>query len=161
MLKKTAWIWIAALALTLTLPALAGGHTTHKECPEGTENCLTAMVAKLQTRGWLGIETEKTESGRYRITRVVEGSPAATYGLQEGDILIALNGIELSEANHEQIARAKESLTPGARATYTVKRSSGKAEVAVTLGTVPAEVMAEWVGRHMIDYHAQTQVATK
>ena len=158
-MKKATWIWSAALVLTLAPGAFAGDHA-HKKCDEGTEKCLNAMVEKTRSRGWLGIETEKSDYG-YQITRVVEGSPAATYGLQEGDILVALNGIALSEDNKEKLMKAKKSLGPGVQAKYTVKRAGGKAQVAVTLGTVPAEVMAEWVGKHMIEHHTQAQMAAK
>ncbi len=158
-MKKAAWIWIAALAVTLAPGAFAGDYG-HKKCTEDAEKCLNAMVEKTRSRGWLGIETEKSDYG-YKVTRVVEGSPAATYGLQEGDILVALNGIGLSEDNKEELAAAKKSLGPGVQAKYTVQRGGGKAQVAVTLGTVPAEVMAEWVGQHMIEHHAQTHMAAK
>lgn len=158
-MKKITWIWIAALVATLAPGAFAGEG--HKKCDENAENCLNAMVEKTRGYGWLGIETEKTDYGKYRVTKVVEGSPAATYGLQQGDILVALNGIELSEENKDKLKAVKEELGPGVKAKYTVKRSGGKTQVAVTLGTVPAEVMAEWIGRHMIDHHAQAQVASK
>jgi S1-C subfamily serine protease len=158
-MKTTAYICVLALAALLLTPTAIAGEHGHKKCNEDTENCLTAMVAKIESKGWLGIETEKADYG-YRITRVVDNSPAATYGLQEGDVLVALNGVRLSEDNKDELSKIKKSLGPGVQAKYTVKRDGGKAQVAVTLGTVPADVMAEWVGRHMIQHHAETQIAS-
>jgi hypothetical protein len=47
-------------------------------------------------------------------------------------------------------------MTPGAKATYTVQREGKDREVEVTLGKLPPEVLARWVGAHMLEGHART-----
>lgn len=167
-------IWIIALALTvlLTGTAWAGHGSDHAkadkekvahakaDCPEDMETCLTKMVAKYKAQGWFGIETEKLDEGYYaKVTKVIPGSPAEAAGMQAGDILLALNGVELKAENKEALKKVKQSLRVGAQATYTVKRQGGKAKVAVTLGEVPTEVMAAWIGYHMLEAHAPVRVA--
>ncbi len=44
--------------------------------------------------------------------------------------------------------------------TYTVKRDGNDREVNLTLGPMPADVLAKWIGQHMLD-HAQVDVAKK
>jgi len=50
---------------------------------------------------------------------------------------------------------------PGAEITYTVKRGGKSKELDVTLAGIPDAVMAQWVGKHMADDHAEIQIASK
>jgi len=69
----------------------------------GTQECLDAMVAKLKTNGWMGIELEIDETtSQMTIKRVVPGSPAEKAGFQPGDVLVALNGIRFGKENEEE-----------------------------------------------------------
>lgn len=95
-----------------------------------------------------------------QITAVVPDSPAEAAGFQAGDVLVALNGIALSEENHEALKKAKRSFAPARSVTYTVKRAGAKQQLAVTLGHVPAKVMAEWIGQHMLEHHTTAVVAS-
>lgn len=168
-MKKTPWILLTALVLTLGTTALAGhghGKAAHDKkaergCDKGTEDCLNSMAAHLKEKGWVGIETEAADGGFYRVAKVVEGSPAAYAKLQSGDVLVALNGVELTKANKAELKKIKKSLAPGSKVKYTVVRNGSKQKVAVTLGNVPDDVIAQWVGEHMIDQHAYVTLAAK
>ena len=153
MKKTTALLIVVSLAVT---GAVFAGQ---KPCSEDTENCLNKMVAKLKTKPWLGIETEKLESGWYRVSAVVADSPAAAAGFAEGDILVALNGVAIKADNKKQLKEAKLGLTVGGVANYVVKRQGTKQQLAVTLGNVPETKMAEWIGQHLMKHHAAEQIA--
>jgi hypothetical protein len=51
-------------------------------------------------------------------------------------------------------------MVPGNEVTYTVLRHGKEKELAVMLGKVPEEVLAQWVGGHMLE-HAVVEVAEK
>lgn len=170
-------IWMLALALIVALAGTAyagSGHgsqakadakATHAkkgDCPDGVENCLTKRIAEYKAKGWFGIETEHVAEGSYhaRVTRVLPGSPAEAAGLRAGDVLVALNGVELAAENKPALKKMKHSLHPGSEATYTIQRDGAKQQVAVTLGEVPTEVMAAWIGYHMLEAHAPVRVAS-
>lgn len=151
-MKRFSICLVVALSLILTGSALAGDY--HEKCTEGTQACLNQLAAKIQKKAWLGVELEKAEEAGYTITKVIADSPAEAAGFRAGDVLVALNGITIAEENHEALKKAKMSLEPGSTASYTVKRQGAKQQLAVTLSHVPATVMAEWIGEHMVEHHA-------
>ena len=68
---------LMALSMTAlgTTAAYAGGERCRKaaaaqqarlgaDCAQSAEACLSAMSAKIRSKGWLGIETGKTADGR-------------------------------------------------------------------------------------------------
>lgn len=159
-MTRTSLCVALALSLLLTGVALAGDYS--EKCTEDTEACLNHMAAKLQKKAWLGVELDKNEAGYgYVITRVVADSPAEEAGFRAGDVLVALNGIALAEENKEALKKTKKGLAAGKTASYTVKRDGAKQQIAVTLGHVPATVMAEWIGQHMLQHHVEAVVASK
>jgi S1-C subfamily serine protease len=147
-----------ALVAMLAAPALAGpGH----KCTASTDECLKKMVAKLKHRGWVGIEMDEVEGTKYyEITRVVPGSPAETAGLQVGDVLTGVNGVDFGDKDKEKMKKAKHSWSPGDTVKYMVKRNGQATKIAVTLGELPKDVLAQWVGKHMLE-HAAPAVAKK
>jgi hypothetical protein len=51
-------------------------------------------------------------------------------------------------------------MKPGNTITYLVARGGKKKDVSVTLAPLPESVMAEWIGRHMLE-HATVEMAKK
>jgi len=150
--------WTAfVVAAGLALPA-AAGEKGHK-CEASTQACLNKMAVKLAGRGWVGIHKDKTHH-EVTIKEVVAGSPAEQAGLKSGDVLVAQNGIAYTKANKAKLKAAYKSFTPGATVNYTVRRGGQQLEVPVTLGEVPRDVLAQWVGNHMLE-HADTKMASK
>ena len=157
-MKLWATICVVVLMVAVAVPTVAGDK--HK-CTASTEDCLRKMQDKMETKAWLGIESKETDSGFWAVKKVYAESPAEKAGFEPGDVLIALNGVEMSKKNKEAYKKAAHQLAPGSKATYTVKRDGAKKQLEAQLGTVPREVMARWVGEHMLDQHTQVRVASK
>lgn len=144
--------WLGSLvALTLAVaPALAGEYA---KCPETTQSCLDHMATKMKTSGWVGLELDMDEaSGGYKVLKVVPGSPAQNAGIQPDDVLYALNGVRLVKENEAALAKARKEWQPGQSVTYTIKRNGADREVTLTLAPMPADVLAKWIGQHMLEH---------
>jgi S1-C subfamily serine protease len=113
----------------------------------------------MKAHGWLGLETEKNAAGAYAVKAVTPGSPAAAAGFQPGDVLVAFNGVAMDGANKEAMKKAKAGSAPGKQVTYTVRRGGAERQLTATLAPVPKEVLAQWLGEHLIDEHLSTAVA--
>jgi len=158
---------VALLVCFAALPLMAGTECASKSaamtagdkkegCTADTQICLNKMAAKLRAKGWVGIELENSDSGVLTVTRVEYDSPATRAGLQAGDILVALNGVAFSD---EQVwDKNKDAMRVGNTITYTVERDGYKKEVNIELAQLPEEIMAKWVGRHMLE-HASMEMA--
>ncbi len=118
------------------------------------------MAEKMAAKGWLGIETEKTASGGYAVSAITKGSPAEKAGFQVGDVLVAFNGVKLADDNKDAIYKAKSTLGPGKAVNYTVARAGSEKQINATLGDVPREVLAEWLGEHVLDHTSVAVAAT-
>ena len=165
-MRKTCLVALTLIvAVALATPALAGdcssksatttAHKAHKKCEGSTQDCLNHMAAKLRAQGWIGIEAEHGEDGSVTITDVISGSPAADAGIRIGDQLVAMNGVELIEANYPKIKAMKAEMSPGSSVKYTVVRDGRKKKMAMTLAEMPDTVLAKWIGKHMIDGHIE------
>jgi len=122
-----------------------------KGCPMSKEECMKHM-AEAKNHGWLGIQYDMTEDGTSVVKDVVKGSPADKAGFKSGDILSALNGIEMNEANAARIKAAWKPLTPGATVNYAVKRDGVTKDLTVTLGKMPEDVYNAMVAEHMKEH---------
>lgn len=156
--------WFPALLVALSvvvLPAApaAGEKTAEKppektyKCPHTTQECLDLMVSKLKNKGWLGIQYDMDEtSGGLIVRRVVPGSPAESAGILVDDILTAVNGVRFADKNEEALKKVSEEMKPGNTLTYTVSRKGSEMPVKVTLAPMPEDVMAQYIGQHMLDH---------
>ena len=115
----------------------------------------------MENKAWLGVELENNEHGYYTVTRVVPNSPAEAAGFQAGDVLLAMNGVKWNKENKEAVSKASHELNPGSSAEYVVKRSGEKVKLKATLDRVPREVMAQWIGDHMLSDHTDIRMASK
>lgn len=159
-------ILVAPLAMfALATAALAGGpdcekHAknaaymdSHKGCSMSKEECLKKM-AEAKNNGWLGIKYDETEAGATVVKEVFKGSPAEKAGFRSGDVLFALNGIEISSANEDRLHSVRSTLKPGAIANYTVKREGMTKDLTATLGRMPDDVYEAMVAEHMKEHVA-------
>lgn len=156
MIRKGSLIAIVILLLA-SAPVLAGGD----HCKGNPEDCVKKLHQKLSAKGWLGVEMEKTDAGLPRVTAVVPGSPAEVAGFRPGDVLVALNGVELGSGHEAKLKQVKHSLGQGSQVRYTVARDGGKVELTAVLGQMPRELIAQAIGEHMMTKHLQVQVASK
>ena len=111
-------------------------------------------MAEAKNRGWLGIQYDNTEDGTSVIKDVVKNSPAEKAGFRAGDVLYALNGIEMNDANKDRVKSAWKGLQPGSQVTYTVKREGFAKDLNVTLGKMPEDVYQAMVDEHMKEHVA-------
>lgn len=128
-----------------------------KGCPTSKAECAKHM-ADMKNHGWLGIQYDHTEDGSNVVKDVVKGSPAAKAGFQPGDVLYAMNGIEMNEANAARIKAAWKPLMPGSTVAYTVKREGVAEDLKATLGKMPEDVYEAMVDTHMTEH---VEVASK
>lgn len=148
----------AALLALVALPAWAGEY---EKCTLSTQACLDKMAEKMRNAGFVGVELDMDpKTGQSTVKRVFEGSPAAAANIQPGDVLYALNGVVISDANKEALAAAKKEWKPGQLVTYTIRRKGADRDVSVTLAPVPSEVMARWIGEHMLQHAAVSLAET-
>jgi len=148
-------IAIVAVVVLATGLAMAGEY---KKCPLSTQECLNMMAAKLKNGGWVGIELDRAEDGTLTILKVVPGSPAEEAGIRPGDVLYALYGIPINTENEDKLKQAKKEWKPGQSVEYTIKRDGMDHQVKLTLAPMPADVLAQWIGQHMLE-HASVEVA--
>lgn len=98
------------------------------------------------TRGWIGIEAqditpELAESFRLNqnhgslIAGILRNSPAEKAGLKAGDILLAIDGKEVSDSN--SMLNLISSLKPNNNATLKIARASKELELQVYIGKRP------------------------
>ncbi len=97
------------------------------------------------SRGWLGIEiqsqlrdpTQLETSTGVEVLNVVPQGPAAMSGLQVGDIILTIDGVEMTDANTliQYVARKSPDTVLNAQ----ILRGGKNAEVAITLAERPAQ----------------------
>jgi C-terminal processing protease CtpA/Prc len=149
-------IGLAALALAVAIPVFAGHG---EKCNYPTQECLDHMAAQLKISGWVGVELKFDEStGIPTVMKVVPGSPAEAAGIAPGDVFVALNGVKFGKDNEEALMKAKKDWKPGQSVDYTISRNGLDKKVEVTLAPMPADIMAAYIGQHMLE-HANMQVA--
>jgi S1-C subfamily serine protease len=68
---------------------------------------------------------------------VISGSPAAQAGLQENDIITAVDGTKIDQTH--SLTSLLDKHQPGDKITLTILRSGTSKQISVTLGTVPAQ----------------------
>jgi len=151
---------VLVLALILALgataaPALAGDH----KCSADTQTCLNMMAQQLKGRGWAGLDLDKTDDGA-RIKTVFENTPAQKAGFKVGDILVAIDGVRLSDVSEGEHGDLQAKMKPGSHLTYTVSRDGKERDIRVTLAAMPEETITALIGRHMLEDHAVVQVAS-
>lgn len=155
-MKSKKLILVLALAVALAAPVVAG-----EKCTGTTQECLNKMAQSLSDKGWIGVELDSDkDTGALTIKVVVEDSPAQAAGFKPGDELVAVNGIVFADADEKAMKEAWSGMTPGKTVTCKIGRGGKEKEVDVTLAKLPDDVMAKWIGGHMIE-HASMATAQK
>lgn len=96
--------------------------------------------------GYLGVQTEevsKDNLAKYSLREVkgvgvesvVEGSPAQAAGLQKGDVIVKVNGDEITSTR--KLTRLIGEISPDHQARLTVIRGGSEREISVTVGKRP------------------------
>ena len=86
---------------------------------------------------YLGIKVGDTANGTgAQIEQVVSGAPADTAGLKAGDVVTAINGNSITDAN--DLTADISGRAPGDKVTLTITRSGSTKSIVVTLGVRPS-----------------------
>jgi S1-C subfamily serine protease len=88
-------------------------------------------------RGWLGVGIFENEDGHVEIEVVEEKSPAELAKLEEGDVILQIEGKNLTnkEMLHKEIRKRK----PGQTVTFRIKRDDKERNIRVKLGEYTEE----------------------
>jgi C-terminal processing protease CtpA/Prc len=112
------------------------------------------MREAYQSKGWIGIEAEKTEDGALKVSGVLPNSPAERAGIKAGDLLVSVNGVSYNKENEAKLKEMKKtSLKIGSTADYGIKRGDETLTVQVTLERIPEAVLAEMIDKHAKEEH--------
>jgi len=151
-MKKVA-IWTLVALVALSMPAFAGKG---EKCEGGTQECLNMMAKKMMNKGLIGLEGDMSDEG-YVIKSFMDQSNGPAAGLQKGDILVAVNGIALTdkEAAYADDANRK----PGKTASISILRAGEKHSFDVELVGMSDQQIAQYLGEHMLQ-HAEIEVAS-
>ena len=144
---------ILVAALCLTCAGVADEPERERpRCNADVDSCLNWFAKTYAKRGWTGMELNDET---YEIIRLAPGTPAAESGIQIGDRLVAVHGIEIhDESNMEQLLQLQREALVGSTRTYTLKRDGRRRNYDFTLVPLPLEVVARQVGMHMLTDHA-------
>jgi len=120
------------------------------DIPATTAKSITDTLIKQGhiTRGWLGVEIQdvtpdiaaalgQKEPKGALVARILPGSPAADSGLKAGDLITAVNGKTIKDGR--QLVQDIGDLAPGTSVHLDVLRKAQTKQVALTLGTMPAQ----------------------
>jgi C-terminal processing protease CtpA/Prc len=154
-MKPTTIVAVSALLiLGVALPVASGEY----KCEEDLATCAHKMAEHLAKKGWIGISMDKgDDKGDVSLEEVVAGSPADKAGLQVGDVLLSLNGIQVSEENKEALMKEYKGLYPGQTINYRIRRDGEELSVDIELVPVPRHIAAQWIGKHILDGHVKLE----
>ena len=151
-MKRIAWWMVAVCVVALASPALAAGG----KCTRATQACLNQW-ARTKDMPWVGIQYDDMQTGTLAVKAVAPNSPAATAGIQLGDVVVAVNGVKV--ADKEAFKKAKSEWKVGLTVQYTISRAGTEQQLPVTPVAMPPEVFAAAVGTHMLENHVPTALA--
>ncbi len=89
------------------------------------------------SRGWLGVNTRLNEDGRLEIVEVEDDSPASLSKLQEGDVILKLDGKDIT--GPEVLGAEIRLRKPGKDVTLQVQRGNKTLDIKVKLGEFSRE----------------------
>jgi serine protease Do len=117
---------------------------------------IKAVTDELKTsgsisRGWLGVQIQNftpelassmglEDQKGAMVASVVDGSPAARAGFEQGDVVIALNGTEITDS--KVLTRQVASIHAGDKATFTVLRNGARHTLTATIEKRDADRLA-------------------
>jgi serine protease Do len=130
-------------------------------CAGETDNSATAVVVRSRTGGYLGVGVAEVDSARAQalslkeergveITKVEEGSPAATAGLKNSDVVVEYNGQRVEGT--EQFMRLVRETPPGREVRLSVIRASKPETITVKTAARKARARTEVFGYELPDW---------
>ena len=143
MTKNLAASAAAVLALTLAVPALAGGaHCSGQSAAVAGADA--SCRSKTSTSAWAGAWLRRSASGQLSVAAVAKNSPAARAGLKAGDVVLAVNGSDLSNSKEAATCASRAECNIGSTVAYTVQRGRSTQSIKVKLEKMPADATARF-----------------
>lgn len=135
-------------SLAFILLGIGAGSAAFAQTPAPHPNAETKVFSMFfdSDGSYLGIQTvdvTKENFAKYglrevrgvAVEKVVDGSPAQSAGLQNGDVIVRFNGEEITSVR--KLTRLIGEVAPDHQARITILRSGGERELTATLGKRP------------------------
>ncbi len=84
---------------------------------------------------YVGVELNGNSANGAQVTQLQPGSPAASAGLQPGDVVTAIDGKSITSTG--QFIQTVDNFPPGTQLTLTIRRGGASQQIKLTLGTRP------------------------
>jgi membrane-associated protease RseP (regulator of RpoE activity) len=153
---------------TLMLAVVVGSGYAQDTTPAPTGTPVPATTETVSQKPWLGIAISDAEAG-VTVNRIQRGSSAETAGLQQGDVILSVNGTDI--ASGADLKALVDAAAVGDVLSLSVQRGEETVTVDVTLGSrddvrgdrMPMDALtaAEWaVGADLTEGDAGYEVVT-
>jgi C-terminal processing protease CtpA/Prc len=145
MKKMLAVSAVAVLVLAMSVPAFAcGSHCSGASAAtaDAKGSCVSATSA-----AWAGAWLQRSASGTVTVAEVAKSSPAAKAGLKSGDVVLAVNGYNLSDSEARAMCASKADCKVGGTVIYTVQRGSSTKTLKFKLEKMPASATERYASR--------------
>ena len=100
-----------------------------------------------KSAAWAGAWMQRSTSGTVTVAEVAKGSPAAKAGLKTGDVVVAVNGYDLSNSEARATCASHADCKVGSAMTYTVQRGSSTKTIKLKLEKMPASATEHYASR--------------
>lgn len=147
MKKNLAASAAAVFALMLAVPAFAGGAHCGAQSATTASSDEASCHGKSAAAAWAGAWMNRSSGGRMSVVEVAKGSPAARAGLRKGDIVLAVNGYDLSNRKDVATCASKAECVIGSTVAYTVQRGNTTKSIKVKLEKLPADATARFAAK--------------
>jgi len=138
---NTVWIIVgivAALLLGGIMGSCSGGLIGYGLGQRFSTRSLPTVFPEIQ------VPPARSEAAPILVTQVIAGSPADKAGIQVGDLISAVDGIELTKNN--TIDTLLQKYQPGDLVKATVHRGSSQMDIAIQLEANPELADRVWLG---------------
>ena len=147
-MKKITTSAAAVLALAMAVPAFAGGaHCSGAKSSAVTADAKASCASKNTNTAWAGAWLQRDEYGIVTVADVAKGSPAAKSGLKSGDVVLAVNGYDLSDSEARAMCASKAECNVGSTVTYTVQRGKSTKDLKLKLEKMPSNATERFPSR--------------
>lgn len=136
-------------SLAFILLGASAGTAIYAQTPQPGNGAAATRAFSMFFDGgsYLGVETEEVTGENFAkyglrevrgaaISKVIDGSPAQSAGLQAGDVVVKLNGEDITSVR--KLSRLIGEVAPDHQARLTVLRNGDAREITVTMGKRPA-----------------------
>jgi predicted metalloprotease with PDZ domain len=143
---------ILASLLLLALPA-SGGDT----CSAPARECEIQIREMLEEQSYLGVLLERTSLG-VMVRSVVPGSPAERGGFRNDDLLIAINGRDVSRNDIRQVKRLFQEAAEknDGRLNVVVTRYGDVRRIRAEMGKMPEDHIRKAIQTHLKEAHGSS-----